>query len=349
MIVAVEIHNFQSHENSKFNFHPGTNIIIGSTGSGKTACIRALRWVIWNRPSGDALRSWWGGDTWVRIDTEKGYVVRSKDKIDKYVLYIHNKKEELEFKAFSTGVPEEISAFFNISEVNLQMQLDSPYLISKTPGEIASHFNKIAKLEEIDISNQNINNWIRKINSNISYQKDAKEKAIADLAKYDFLEKAEIKLELLETQYKRLQDIKSNRKRLADLLNYIQNLQEEINLESSKVIYEELLNKIIKNIEEKQELEKQHAILSNISDDIKEIKEEIKQNGLILLFENSINTLIALYQTKRERVFQRYQLIAALENINSTKKRIQLAKAKYNTLHKEFDEVFPEICPLCNK
>jgi exonuclease SbcC len=348
MITALEIHNFQSHENTRFDFHSGTNIIIGSSGNGKTACIRALRWVIWNRPSGDAMRSWWGGDTWVRIDTEKGYVIRSKDKIDKYILCEHN-KEELEFKAFGTGVPEEISTFFNINEVNLQMQLDSPFLISKTPGEIASHFNKIAKLEEIDISNQNINNWIRKLNSNIGYQKEAKEKAIADLARYDFLEEAEVKLELLETQYKRLSDIKNNRKRLSDLLYYIQTLQEEINVESGKVIYEEQLNKIIKNIEEKQKLEKQHSTLSNIFDDINEIKEELKQNGLILLFENPINTLMTLYQNKRDKIFQRYQLVAALENINNTKRRIKLAKEKYNQLHKEFDEVFPEICPLCNK
>jgi len=63
MIKTLSIQNYQSHKDSTLEFDPGVNVIVGSTDSGKTAIIRALRWLIWNRPNGDSFRSTWGGDT----------------------------------------------------------------------------------------------------------------------------------------------------------------------------------------------------------------------------------------------------------------------------------------------
>ena len=83
MIQSVHIQNFQSHKNSTLEFSPGVNIIVGTSDSGKTAIIRALRWVVWNRPSGDSLRSTWGGKTSVEICLDKGSVERSKDRSDR--------------------------------------------------------------------------------------------------------------------------------------------------------------------------------------------------------------------------------------------------------------------------
>jgi len=56
MIKYLQIQNFQSHKDSLLEFDPGVNVIVGSSDSGKTAVIRALRWLVWNRPSGDAFR-----------------------------------------------------------------------------------------------------------------------------------------------------------------------------------------------------------------------------------------------------------------------------------------------------
>ena len=67
MIKKIQIQNFQSHKETTLKLDPGVNIIVGTTDSGKTSILRALRWVIWNRPSGDDFRSWWGGNTSVEV------------------------------------------------------------------------------------------------------------------------------------------------------------------------------------------------------------------------------------------------------------------------------------------
>src|SRR5512133_726261 len=155
MIKSLAILNFQSHEKSKLDFSPGVNVIVGSSDSGKTAIIRALRWIIWNRPSGDSIRSNWGGATNVLLETEEGIIRRAKDKTDQYELKLQGGKD-LVFKAFGTSVPQEIADFLNINEINLQGQLDAPFLLSESPGAVALHFNKVARLDKIDTGLQNI-------------------------------------------------------------------------------------------------------------------------------------------------------------------------------------------------
>jgi ABC-type transporter Mla maintaining outer membrane lipid asymmetry ATPase subunit MlaF len=46
------IENFQSHKYTEVDFSEGFNIIFGPSDYGKSAIIRALRWVLYNEPGG---------------------------------------------------------------------------------------------------------------------------------------------------------------------------------------------------------------------------------------------------------------------------------------------------------
>jgi exonuclease SbcC len=121
MIKALFIRNFQSHKNSNLEFVPGVNVIVGLSSSGKSAILRALRWLIWNRPLGNEFRSNWGGVT--HVEAHLGFHSGHSDKVsrikDKDEVYFGNK---IEHKAFRSEVPEEVQKIFNIGEINLQQQ-----------------------------------------------------------------------------------------------------------------------------------------------------------------------------------------------------------------------------------
>ena len=145
MIESVKLKNFQSHKENTFSFTKGVNAIVGPSDSGKTAILRALRWLIWNRPLGDAFRSDWGGDTEVAVTVDGQLITR----------YKHDNKHgykigKTDLKAIGTDVPEEVSTILNIDEINLQQQFDKPFLLADSPGEVAQHFNKVAHLENMD-------------------------------------------------------------------------------------------------------------------------------------------------------------------------------------------------------
>ena len=198
MISSLHITNFQSHKDSQLDFHPGVNVIVGASDSGKTSIIRALRWLIWNRPGGEDFRSDWGGETDVIIEIEDDVkILRRKGKENLYTIG-RSAQDHKELKAFKTSVPEEIQKALNIDDTNLQKQFDSPFLISSSPGEVAAYFNQIAHLEKIDSSISYVNGKITKLTSRQKLDEETLEEDREKLKQYEYLDKFEIDLEALE-------------------------------------------------------------------------------------------------------------------------------------------------------
>lgn len=54
-ISRIEIVNFQSHSYTDLYLSDGVNVIVGPSDSGKTAIIRAIKWVLFNEPSGSSF------------------------------------------------------------------------------------------------------------------------------------------------------------------------------------------------------------------------------------------------------------------------------------------------------
>jgi transcriptional regulator NrdR family protein len=354
MIISLEIQNFQSHEETKLDFHKGVNVIVGSSDGGKTAIIRALRWVVWNRPSGNAIRSWWGGETRVCLGLENGEVVRSKDRSDLYRIHSNRSDqgrtsvgEETEFKAFGTSVPEEISRFLNISEVNLQQQLDSPFLLSKTPGEVASYFNKIAKLDKIDIGQKNIQSWIRSLKSDITYQEEHIKTLKEDVIKFDYLEKAETELEALEELESRSKSLALSHNKLLHLRNSYGINEVELNKIESFLEIEETLTAIFELKALREKRERDYIRLSSLAKTFKSINEELQKIKKLVKLESPIAELLALYDEKLKADEEYNQLYRQYLNIKQTERSIIEADEQYKNLAKEFNRVFPDVCPLC--
>ena len=118
MINSLTISNFQSHKKTGLEFDKGINVIIGPSDSGKTAILRALNWVVNNKPAGDAFRSNWGGDTRAQLqieDINKSQIQRYKG--GKGNLYLWDEKASTiltsQFNSFGQDVPEEIKELLN--------------------------------------------------------------------------------------------------------------------------------------------------------------------------------------------------------------------------------------------
>ena len=172
MIENINIQNYQSHENTDMDFDPGVNVIIGLSDTGKSAIIRALKWVFFNRPLGDAYRSKWGGDTSVTLSINNNKITRERSKKDGNVYKLNS----MVFKAMSTGVPDEIVDAVKINALNLQSQIDPHFLFSNTPGEVASHINQITGLHKIDTGLHNLKKGLDSFNKKEIIQKEDIEK-----------------------------------------------------------------------------------------------------------------------------------------------------------------------------
>lgn len=75
-IKSVELKNFQSHEDTRVEFSDGFNIILGESRQGKTSIMRAIRWVLENKPTGNAMIRNGADSAFVTLELENGIIIK---------------------------------------------------------------------------------------------------------------------------------------------------------------------------------------------------------------------------------------------------------------------------------
>jgi DNA repair protein SbcC/Rad50 len=294
MLRNVEIHNFLSHKNTIVHFVSGVNVIVGLSDSGKSAIINALRWVIFNQPMGESFRSWWGGSTWVKVTTDKYEITRLRNDTENGYILQSLKKDSVKsrFNAIKNGVPEEITRALNITDVNFQRQVDTHFLLSETPGEVAKYFNKIAKLDSIDTATTNINSWINELNRTIKYKETDLEKNKEKLSTFNFVEELETQVEVLEILQSQLEKTRNRKEKLLNVYTQLVNGSKSIAKKEKEIEIEPLINSIITNIERRNLINNKKDLIANWFVDYKEVNSAIIESTMFLKSEKLVDTLI---------------------------------------------------------
>ncbi|WP_371374488.1 AAA family ATPase [Sporomusa aerivorans] len=159
MIVSVQIKGFQSHVDSRFTLSPELTVLTGPTDSGKTALIRAIRWVAFNEPAGETFVNQATGEAIVTITLDDGTVItkgrRKGGRTIHHLAPAGGKGQIFE----QADVPPEVTAALGITRqsfgdfeiaLNFAFQLDAPFLISEAPSAGAKVLGKIAGTEIVD-------------------------------------------------------------------------------------------------------------------------------------------------------------------------------------------------------
>lgn len=224
MITSLTILNILSHRNTWLEFSDGVNIIVGPTDSGKSAIIKALKWLVTNRPMGDGLRSHWGGRSVVEVCLDNDVFVR------RYKGNAGNSYTvgDQSFNALKGDVPSYVSSCLNLSDINLQTQFDAHFLLTASSGEVAQYFNKIAHLNKIDTALQNIAHWYREEGKRLGYNEVSLKDALDKLVSYDVLDSIEKQLSLLEEKESERQTLVKQRQDLLTTVNSIKSVEEKI-------------------------------------------------------------------------------------------------------------------------
>lgn len=256
---------YQSHKGSIINFDRGVNVIIGSSDQGKTAIIRAIRWVVDNRPSGSGFIPHGDTNALVLVKTEDGYVTRIKGDAGNHYKIDNGDK----FEGFGLTVPNPIKNLLNISDINFQNQMDAPFLLSSSSGEVSRYLNNIVNLEKIDTSIANITRKLKDENKELKVEKASKEMMEAEVEELSWIPDAEDDLRKLvniqriaHDARQRAREIKWN---LANIKGLENKLEEVRQLTSAKDEVERL--QLL--LEEVNEIKNKRRELSSLIIDIK--------------------------------------------------------------------------------
>jgi len=346
MISKLRILNFQSHRDSTLDFHEGVNVIVGASDCGKTSIIRALRWLIWNRPGGEAFRSSWGGETNVDLYLDDDVnIERTKGKENLYS--ISQSKEVKVFKAFKTDVPEPIEKAINMDETNIQHQLDSPFLISATPGEVSAYFNRIAHLEQIDAGLKSTQQEIRALTNKKQSDKDRIKELQTELEEYEYLDKFEMDLEALEQDEGTLITLVNSRRQLETVLTDIDSTISEIEEVSTLPQHEKQVDALLKLHEKLKTVLSDFKAMMDLTSTIHYLHSDMGEIEKKTALESNVDGVLQLYDKKKEVEWDYDVLESSITLIERTQQDIEITKKFIIKKEEIFHREMPDICPLC--
>ena len=347
MIKSLLIENFQSHKNSYLEFSDGINVICGSSNNGKTAIIRALNWVISNRPQGLSFKSSFADkkDTCkVILEINNQKIVREKSaSINQYEV------GSSLLGTIGNDVPSEVVSAINMSDINIQSQFDKHFLLLDSAGEVGRTINKIVKLDNIDELISNVSSKITSTNKELEIKKKDLDKLYIDLEKFKDFDSIE----------NLVNSVIDYAKKITDSTNIINSLQHIIN---SVLIAETEIEKIekeyngiedrINNLE--QNWIKYHTNIKIVKDlrglviSINKEEESINKSENIIQNEIVIDKFqeqLIKYISVKDVHFRLGYIIEEWEDrtdkIKNIDKLIEKDETEFNNLLKEFG------CPLC--
>lgn len=344
MIKRIEISNFLSHKAGVLDLDPGVNIIVGATDSGKSAIIRALRWVVENRPLGDAFRSYWGGNTAVSIHTEQGTVTRLKtNKDNQYHL------EQNRFYAIKSEVPDEVKAALNLTDVNLQTQFESHFLLARSPGEVAQHWNRIAHLDKIDVGLQNLNRWAREIQHALRADTEYLERLQEELVQYEDIDIIEEKVGALEEMNNSVMEHKNQAAELIKLKGDIVYVDRQI--ETSRVPdgMEQAVDKALGFVSQLRDISDARLELDDLLGRLGMLNDELYQLEGFIKAERLVDGIIKLDARVNDMADQADALEVAINYVKKVDAGLAEADRKLGEMEKQFHKNMGETCPLCGQ
>lgn len=319
-IKGMELINFQSHRMTQINFSQGLNVISGPSDNGKSAIIRALKWVLYNEPKGtDFIRQ---GENMCRVSitlNDNITIVRERTKSKNMYKLISPDGEESIFEGFGNEIPREIllahgiNRFFidssSSDSINLAEQLEGPFLISQ-PGSIkAKAIGKLIGVNIIDEALKELNKDLSAIQYEDKRLSNELEEAREKLKEFDYLERNKKYIDRKEILISILKDKLNIFRKLQELQKVYIEIEKNI-IELKQVVSHlkniELASELIlKALEQNKFIERLSALKSNLNYLTDEMEGEKRVINKTAEVGKAINSLVKLqdFVIRYEKLF----------------------------------------------
>ncbi|MED3571917.1 AAA family ATPase [Cytobacillus praedii] len=361
-IAKVKVEGFQSHVESVFNLENGLNVITGPSDSGKTAFIRAVRWVAFNEPQGEAFVNEKVGEAVVAIYLDNGAIITKRRRKGK-TSYLLQQSEDGEGSLYEKSeVPEEVKHLLQIEKqtfgdfetaLNFAFQLDAPFLISETPSAGAKILGKLAGTESVDLAIKGVSKdtyGTRQERTNAD--KDIERIAGAMLAYHtiddakEAVDLAEMLLEQIEVSHKKFEDLKQYRNMFEaftaqvkgygealDKLAHVPALEEDLrNIEKAQQRYDSLLQLY----SQYSQLQKRIELLGNQLERYYGIEEAVNLVDSLAIMSDKLSLLNILrteYQKYTEELRKNYLVLEKTENLPAANDLLQIISWRLDQLN----------------
>lgn len=260
MLTNLTLRNFQTHRKLTLDFDPHVTTIVGPTDSGKSSILRAIRWLVMNRPSGDAFVRHGRKFASVSVTVDGTEIERRKG--TKENSYRIGGKT---LKAFKQDVPPEVAAKLNMGSLNFQQQHDSPFWLMESAGQVSRNLNEIINLGSMDEAMSKASAAVRQAKSHAVFCQERLTKAREQKRQLRFAKRIDKDLRKVEGLNTKIEGIDNSLRFLSEVVQQVKHLTRTIEIAGQART-------------EWRELESRHGKLVAVQEQV-EILEVVLQNA----------------------------------------------------------------------
>ena len=341
-INKVEIKNFQKHKKLTVDLTKGFNVITGESNVGKTAILRAIYWVLYNKPNKSNFITTNEKSVSVTLHLSNGYSVTRKRTLKSAGSYILVKPDgtKEEYKGFNNNIPIEIINATQMPEVdingnkyrfNVSTQLEGPFLVSNGPSEKMSMISALVDAEKLDeikskyrSEKLNLSKKEKELNEDIKNREEYIKNNYSNLSKrksgIDFLETVIKNTKLTNLQCTKLESLNNN---FISVKATINNIEKKLN--SIEFIDNDTIDELNNNI---TFLEK----LCNINNKLKSLTKEKDDIEKELSFIPDTKGLSEVLESVTDKILLLDKISKIKEKHNTTKDSIDKCNKELNLI-----------------
>lgn len=195
MINELEVKGFQSLHDIDLKLDRFT-VIVGPSGSGKSALTRALKTLTGNA-RGDSFITHGMNQCSIVARTDRGTVALFRGKKNEYTL-IPEGGNPKSYTKLAGNVPEEVTEFLGLSPkdpLNFASQFDMPYLLTASPAEVARTLGELTNVSTIFEASREANRRRLAASSMLKTRQADKESVTVSLEEYAGLDEKVSRIE----------------------------------------------------------------------------------------------------------------------------------------------------------
>ena len=356
----LKLTNWQRHKKLDLDISAPFVLITGPSSKGKSAIVKALKFVILNESKPSYVRN-----KSKKATVELDGVRRTRTKTGTGTYEFNGQV----FKKFGKDVPEEVRQLFPYTQLNFIDQHNQHYLIHLSPAERAKLFYDLVGLSNVNEILEAANDELNEIKLDIRYKKkyleDAKRKhqLYSKLAsKIDELEKVEAQLEALKKvaaiRIPKVPELNVDLEPLKQIKAQCQILEQLSQIRIPKV------PELNVDLEKLRQARTRLALLEKLANlrvpkpiDFDKLETLYQEYKLVKAQAELLTKLKTYSETKKVPEFKAdLEAIKKLEQQQAMLKKLATVKKKFvrasenldeaeQELHLVFDEM--EVCPLC--
>lgn len=346
MIEQVTLVNFHKHENLTVDFKAGLNIITGETDAGKSALLRAIYWVLFNRPLGDGYILDGKDNAQVILKFSDGNKI-TRTKSSKENSYTIN--DDAPLKAVSTGVPEPVQKILNMGQINYQDQWHPPFMLSMKPPEVARYLNSVSGLSQIDSTSKNIKARASKTKTLLKNAKADVKQSNQEISDLVFIDKLEEQVLDLETVREKAEIARLRSSKLHTCLDTYKAKQDEIDGKEWIFAAKKELDILVQGRAEMENLATRISTIRTLVSSHTGSGIRIKKAKALLKSKTTILKLEKL-QPALDELDDRIDAISSkVSKYKNLVEQIQKIKQDIKKYEKHLKEIMPDACPLCGE